>query len=63
MTEQELMSLSITQLIELAEKTLHEYVAARVSPNNSLLAEQKHEYLNLLNRVIVNKRANEPPLK
>lgn len=63
MTEVELMSLPINQLIDLAEKALNEYVTARANHNDSFLAQQKHEYLNLLNKVIVIKRANELPLK
>jgi len=61
MSENELNELSIKTLLELADRTVNEYVMARANPNNSLLAEQKHACLNLLNKVITNKQANELP--
>jgi hypothetical protein len=62
-SESELKFLPISKLLELADKAMDLLIAASVDPRNKLLAQQRQDDLNVLHKIIAEKRANERPLE
>lgn len=64
MTQNLLLTLSIQELYELADKAMNLYIVASVNPKRKgLLADQRQVDLSLIRKAIVAKRAAEVPVK
>jgi len=63
MTKNLLLTLSIQELYELADKAMNFYIVASVNPKRKDLSDLRQVDLNLINKVIDGKRDKEKPGK
>lgn len=63
MTKNLLLTLSIQELYELADKAMNFYIVASVNPQRKDLSDLRQVDLNLINKVIDGKRDKEKPGK